>query len=1325
MNDLTPPRIFISYSHDSDEHRQRVLTLAQELRRNGIDAVIDRFVPHPKEGWPRWMQHQIEDAHFVLAVCTATYKRRFDGREDQGRGHGVNWEGLLTAQLIYENQALNERVIPVVFDAQDEANIPLVLRGSTRYCLPDAFNALLRHLTGQPEVVPAPIGQTPYMPPMLPPLQDAPVQSAGVSTTVDKDTTNDAAHNDHQAALNLLCAALETKYHDISHRYTPLEVRKDLRVCPWEPRFILRNPVKRQTDEKAEPVTLDYVETVISTHRLVILGEPGCGKSTGLYAAAHKMSTSRLEKFIDRVPVIINLNRYADAEFRHPRDLLVEMVLDECNRALRETELRLQTPAIEDDLRAGRLHVLFDGLNEVPAGLRGRCIQALVDFCDEFERCNVTITSRKYMYNGELLHTTMEVLELGREEIVGFVERHANDGGITAQAILGVVDKTKWHLFQNPLALHMMVRVFQETGRIPGNRAVLIGSYVELVLDRHISNISRAGAQGVSKAAVKKGLISLSELMSARGLCLPSDHIEQHLRATGPESERTDAILAVALEAGLLVSEGGALRFWHHSIQEYFFVLGFYSRWKGYLGNERAVRRHVRKTLKRIEKWETISLAAGLMTEEEAEVFLKQCATKDEYLTAMVLNHCSGTEAALSTQKRILNRAKVVSLLSYWLGSALEWRLAVRVIYMLLVLKRLVHVSGYAFQKTSDISLPLLGPWNTVILLQLAMCIAVVIVLRRLSDYLVFVRFNTIIRALQHIGSPETRSELMRVFKKFSASALLELSYHTVISRVVASNICTQDELFEGLNREEEKLYCLTTLASVAEPTAMPVVCNVIHSEQNKYALEAAVDCVVSIANKFPQCKDDERYQSALRHAALNRRLPIQARLKAYAHFIEASGTAEEIPYPRLRWLERLERALLSPRWAGYYLMTALAALMFSQTGALAVLVALLSPHDFGNFSGKQLIKLIVVMSMFILIPYLLSKVDLHLQRRIKGKADRKWLSLGETTSVVSYAVPAGKISARLSEIKHGETQSVWQGTCTTGALHKVVSYGLRHGYAVDYLQSDKVSLRLALRSDKAKSQVSPFYPIFLSFNLFFNFVFIYWFLTEIDLSHTVLLTMLSLVICIQFAELVVWLCTNPYISLVVSQTDQYLEVDGEVCSGARRIPVSEVNDAHRIMGEVIVEAGGNREAEQQPVVIWRTDQEKREYPGYVEEVCSHVYNLLKKLELRGESADERYYIRAVAGYLEESTEWEVELWPRYSDGTPDILVAGQLALDFMTNPNKNDRILCIERCVRFSGRWVTWVILLDTPEDNVEHLKKLLAAKNLEEVTVWNFHST
>ena len=36
-----PPKVFISYSHDSKSHAARVLKLANELRRDGIEAIID------------------------------------------------------------------------------------------------------------------------------------------------------------------------------------------------------------------------------------------------------------------------------------------------------------------------------------------------------------------------------------------------------------------------------------------------------------------------------------------------------------------------------------------------------------------------------------------------------------------------------------------------------------------------------------------------------------------------------------------------------------------------------------------------------------------------------------------------------------------------------------------------------------------------------------------------------------------------------------------------------------------------------------------------------------------------------------------------------------------------------------------------------------------------------------------------------------------------------------------------------------------------------------------------------------------------------------
>jgi hypothetical protein len=60
--------VFISYSHESREHMDRVLALSNRLRAHGIDCHLDEYEPSPPEGWPRWMIKQIAKAAFVLVV---------------------------------------------------------------------------------------------------------------------------------------------------------------------------------------------------------------------------------------------------------------------------------------------------------------------------------------------------------------------------------------------------------------------------------------------------------------------------------------------------------------------------------------------------------------------------------------------------------------------------------------------------------------------------------------------------------------------------------------------------------------------------------------------------------------------------------------------------------------------------------------------------------------------------------------------------------------------------------------------------------------------------------------------------------------------------------------------------------------------------------------------------------------------------------------------------------------------------------------------------------------------------------------------------------
>src|SRR5271165_4517588 len=100
------PRVFISYSHDSPRHCDRVLALAQQLRRDGIDAELDQFHQEELLHWPRWCEEQLrpEKSDFVLCVCTPEYKRRVEGPVPAEVGKGVFWEGTLIYSYLYDEK---------------------------------------------------------------------------------------------------------------------------------------------------------------------------------------------------------------------------------------------------------------------------------------------------------------------------------------------------------------------------------------------------------------------------------------------------------------------------------------------------------------------------------------------------------------------------------------------------------------------------------------------------------------------------------------------------------------------------------------------------------------------------------------------------------------------------------------------------------------------------------------------------------------------------------------------------------------------------------------------------------------------------------------------------------------------------------------------------------------------------------------------------------------------------------------------------------------------------------------------------------------------
>ena len=143
------PRVFVSYSHDSEAHRERIGMLVEELRGQGFDATWDeREWVHVTGTVTNWMRREVVRAEIVLMVFTETYSRRYQGLEQPGVGMGGTFEGTLCAQLLLETLADNRKFLPIVFSREDSKHLPPELR-NLPYAIPDGdsgFAELLQRL---------------------------------------------------------------------------------------------------------------------------------------------------------------------------------------------------------------------------------------------------------------------------------------------------------------------------------------------------------------------------------------------------------------------------------------------------------------------------------------------------------------------------------------------------------------------------------------------------------------------------------------------------------------------------------------------------------------------------------------------------------------------------------------------------------------------------------------------------------------------------------------------------------------------------------------------------------------------------------------------------------------------------------------------------------------------------------------------------------------------------------------------------------------------------------------------------------------------------
>ena len=156
------PKVFISYSHDSPEHKQWVSEFAAKLRRNGIDPILDQWDLGLGDDITRFMERGIVNADRVLVICTDKYVSKANA--DEG---GVGYERMIVNAELVQNLG-TDKFIPIIRQASGKEKTPTFLgtRVYADFTNDTQFDVecekLIHELHEMPIVEKPPFGKSPF-----------------------------------------------------------------------------------------------------------------------------------------------------------------------------------------------------------------------------------------------------------------------------------------------------------------------------------------------------------------------------------------------------------------------------------------------------------------------------------------------------------------------------------------------------------------------------------------------------------------------------------------------------------------------------------------------------------------------------------------------------------------------------------------------------------------------------------------------------------------------------------------------------------------------------------------------------------------------------------------------------------------------------------------------------------------------------------------------------------------------------------------------------------------------------------------------------------
>ena len=263
-----------------------------------------------------------------------------------------------------------------------------------------------------------------------------------------------------------------------------------------------------------EEKVLSALEAATETDRLVLLGDPGGGKSSFVrqlaawLAAAHIGYKELPAEWEPLLPLLVALRdlapRLAELSLEgksatKQQQLLRKAVMDQWRTDLEDMDAVDLFDALPDWLDKGQVLLIFDGLDEVPVATRDRVRLAVQAIMDQHEVSRVIVTCRERSYSGDGMlpgFTTQTLAPFDEEKIRNFVRNwyiaQAEQGQLTQSEANERVDDLLEaataadlsELAANPMLLTTMAIIHQEQVGLPKERVRLFSRAVQVLLRR-------------------------------------------------------------------------------------------------------------------------------------------------------------------------------------------------------------------------------------------------------------------------------------------------------------------------------------------------------------------------------------------------------------------------------------------------------------------------------------------------------------------------------------------------------------------------------------------------------------------------------------------------------------------------------------------------------------------------------------------------------------------------------------------------------------------------------------------------------------------------